>query len=383
MKYTLSKTAAASVLAACIFVSPWSGLPQTKAAAAKDFTVTADMETEPVNSADDAADDPAIWVDPKHPDKSRLITTNKQSGLIVYDLEGKQLASYPFGQLNNVDLRYNFPLGDRTVDIVGASNRSAGKNTIEIYAFNGAKAELTSIVNPKKPIKTAINEVYGFSLYHSQKTGKFYAMVTGKDGEFEQYELSDNGQGQVEGKKVRAFQMGSQTEGLAADDEYGNLYIAEEDVAIWAFSAEPNGGKYGKVIDRADGRHLTADIEGLTIYYGADGTGYLLASSQGDNRYAIYDRQGDHKYIGAFTIADGKAIDGTSDTDGIDVLGFGLGKKYPYGIFVAQDGENTENGALKNQNFKIVSWEKIGAALDSLPALKDQVNPRSLKNRAE
>ena len=120
--------------------------------------------------------------------------------------------------------------------------------------------------------------------------------------------------------------MSSQTEGLAADDEYGKMYIAEEDAAIWSFSAEPNGGDKGKIVDRAGGTHLTADIEGLTIYYGEDGEGYLIASSQGDNRYAIYDRRGKNDYVADFSIDDGKEIDGTSDTDGIDVIGFGLGK---------------------------------------------------------
>ncbi len=52
---------------------------------------------------------------------------------------------------------------------------------------------------------------------------------------------------------------------------HGSLYIAEEDEAIWKFSAEPDSGSNGTVIDRADGRHLTPDIEGLTIYYVADG----------------------------------------------------------------------------------------------------------------
>ncbi len=38
---------------------------------------------------------------------------------------------------------------------------------------------------------------------------------------------------------MREFKLNSQTEGLVADDEYGNLYIAEEDEAIWKFNAEP------------------------------------------------------------------------------------------------------------------------------------------------
>ncbi|UYO30340.1 phytase [Bacillus halotolerans] len=347
------------------------------------FKVTAKGETDPVASGDDAADDPSIWVDAKHPEKSKLITTNKKSGLVVYDLDGKQINSYEFGKLNNVDLRYDFPFNGKQIDIAAASNRTEGKNSIEVYAIDGEKGELKSITDPKHPISTDISEVYGFSLYHSQKTGAFYALVTGKQGEFEQYEIADNGKGYVTGKKVRQFKLHSQTEGLVADDEYGNLYLAEEDTAIWKFNAEPSGGSQGKVIDYASGKHLTADIEGLTIYYAPDGKGYLIASSQGNNSYAMYERQAGNQYIANFEITDGEKIDGTSDTDGIDVLGFGLGPKYPYGIFVAQDGENIENGQAVNQNFKIVSWEQISQHLGGKPDLNKQVNPRKLKDRSD
>ena len=48
-----------------------------------------------------------------------------------------------------------------------------------------------------------------------------------------------------------------------------------------------------------------------------------------------------------------------------------------------QDGENTENGQPANQNFKIVSWEKIADALDDKPDIDDQVNPRKLKKQAK
>ncbi len=45
----------------------------------------------------------------------------------MYDLDGKQLHSYEFGKLNNVDLRYDFPLNGEKIDIAAASNRSEGK----------------------------------------------------------------------------------------------------------------------------------------------------------------------------------------------------------------------------------------------------------------
>lgn len=129
------------------------------------------------------------------------------------------------------------------------------------------------------------------------------------------------------------------------------------------------------------GNHLTADIEGLTIYYGKNGKGYLIASSQGDNSYAVYNRSVNNEYIGNFSIVDGKNIDGTSDTDGIDVMSFGLGEKYPNGIFIAQDGENVEQEKIANQNFKMVDWKKIANGFDSKLEKENDVNPRKLKYR--
>lgn len=342
------------------------------------FAVQAIVETEAVGSGGDAADDPAIWLDPKDPSKSKLIATNKGGGILVYNLDGKQLQSYKFGKMNNIDVRYDFPLGGKKVDIAAATNRTT--NTIDIYTFSGENGELKDAA--AEPIKSSMSEVYGFSLYHSLRTDKFYALVLGKKGEFEQYELSDNGSGKIAGKLVREFRLATQSEGMAADDEYGMLYIAEEDFGIWKYNAEPDGGEKPLAqVDIADGRRLQDDVEGLTIYYGKNGTGYLIASSQGSNSYAIYNREGKNEHITNFTIEDDDRIDGTFDTDGIDVLGFGLGSQYPNGIFVAQDGDNMDNGKNLNQNFKIVAWDKIAASMKPALATDNDIDPRKLVKR--
>lgn len=339
------------------------------------FTVKAQDETSAVADGDDAADDPAIWVDPTDPAQSKLIATNKAGGVLVYDLAGKQLQSYKLGKMNNIDLRYDFPLGGKKVDIVAATNRTS--NTIDVFTVDGKSGALTSVT--AAPIKSAMGEVYGFSLYHSINTGKFYAIALGKDGEFEQYELSDNGKGKIVGKLVRSFQLATQSEGIVADDEYGTLYIAEEDYAIWKYDAEPSGSKKPlATVDIADGRRVQDDIEGLTLYYGQDGTGYLIASSQGSNSYAIYDRQGSNPFVARFAIGDGEKADGTSETDGIDVIGFGLGSAYPYGLFVSQDDRNMEGSKQLNQNFKLVGWEQIAAGLRVSPTAEGGVDPRKL-----
>ncbi|MCR8635460.1 phytase [Paenibacillus radicis (ex Xue et al. 2023)] len=342
------------------------------------FTVTADVETDAVDTGKDAADDPSIWVNPTDPAKSRIIATNKGGGVLVYDLSGKQLYSYPVGKVNNIDVRYDFPLAGKKIDITATTNRSS--NTVDIFAINPETGELTNIVGDK--IKSKMPEVYGFSLYHSLKSGKFYALVLGHDGEFEQWELADNGSGKINGKLVRELSLGTISEGLVADDEYGYMYFSEENIAIWKFDAEPTGGllPVGRV-DVADGARLTTDIEGLTIYYANDGKGYLIASSQGSDRYVLYSREGNNSYVASFQVGDGK-YDGTSETDGIDVLSFGLGKQFPNGIFITQDDENITDGKTYNQNFKIVPWDKIADGAPT-PLLKDnKVDPRSLVPRS-
>ena len=58
--------------------------------------------------------------------------------------------------------------------------------------------------------------------------------------------------------------------------------------------------------------------------------------------------------MGSFQIDNGK-IDGTSETDGIDVVSSALGASFPSGVFVAQDGDNDDG----TQNFKLVPLDQI------------------------
>lgn len=351
--------------------------------------VLADMETEPVNSDDDAADDPAVWVHPKKVGESTIIGTNKKKGLAVYDLSGKQLFFYPVGKINNVDVRYGFTLGGKKVDIVAGSNRT--KNSVGVWTVNQTTKELEEV--QARDLLSKVEEVYGFCLYKSPKTKKVYAFVVGKSGQVEQWELFDNGQGKIDGKIVRSFALKSQCEGMVADDETGILYVAEENNAIWKFDAEPgstpedpkNKGQEvkGKLIADLSNTALKDDLEGVTIYYAANKKGYLIASSQGNNSYAVFERGGDNAYIGSFSIGNSENIDGTSDTDGIDVIGFALGEKYPNGFFIAQDGTNDEKSkegeeTKANQNFKVVSWEKIVKSLGNKLKIDNTQNPRKI-----
>ncbi len=312
--------------------------------------VSATVETTPIQKAGDSADDPAIWVNPHDPAQSLVIGTNKKGGLVVYDLSGKELQYLKDGRMNNVDVRSGFRLGTETVALVTAGNRS--NNSIAIYVIDPTTRRLKSVAARKIQTHT----VYGSCMYRSARTGKFYYILTCKDGLVEQYELLDAGKGKVDARLVRRFDIGTVAEGCVADDEPGYLYISEEDVGLWKYGAEPNAGTARTLVDTSDGSgHLVADVEGVTLACGPDGSGYLIASSQGNNTYVMYRRDGQNAYVKTFRIVAGNGIDETSETDGIDVSTANLGPRFPHGVFVAQDGTNDQG----NQNFKFVPWQLI------------------------
>jgi 3-phytase len=319
---------------------------------AADGSITATAETDPVAHSGDAADDPAVWIHPTDPSSSTIIGTDKLGALNVYDLAGHRLHAYPDGHINNVDIRYGFPLGGQRVALVAASD--VGIHTIRIYKVDTATRGLVPV--HARDLAAGIG-LYGLCMYRSPTSGKYFVFDADSSGHIQQWELFDNGSGKVDARKVRDITVSSVVEGCVADDETGNVYFAQEDVALWRYGAEPDAGSTRTSIDTVGSSgHLTADIEGLTIYYRAGGAGYLIASSQGSDDFAVYDRQ-TGAYLGRFAVVAG-TIDAVSHTDGIDVTNFALGSAFPEGVFIAQDDAN----GTSNQNFKLVPWGRIARA---------------------
>mgnify|MGYP000299497654 CR=1 FL=1 len=312
--------------------------------------VHAIVETEPVPSSGDAADDPAIWVHPTDPSLSTVIGTDKQGGIAVYDLNGKQIQYLADGLPDNVDLRDGFMLGGQKVTLVAAGSRK--DNSIQVFKVNPQTRQLENVA--ARVIKHGI-AIYGMCMYRS-KTGKTYYFGTSKSGDVEQLELFDNGSGKVDAKAVRKFKVGSVVEGCVADDGLGHFYVSEEAAGIWKYSAEPTGGTTRTQVGKVGDGHLFADVEGLAIAYGPNGTGHLIASSQGNYSYVVYKREGNNEFVKKFRVGDG-ALDGAEETDGIDVTTANLGGKFSKGLFVVQDGFNDKGS--KNQNFKLVPLEAI------------------------
>lgn len=325
--------------------------------------IIADAETVPAKAKvdEDAADDPAIWYNEKMPKKSLIFGTNKTGGLDVYTLSGERLNYYDAGRLNNVDVRYGFPLENDTVDIVAASNRTT--NTIDIWAIHPETFELRPLNDTV--IKSELEEVYGFALYKSPETQQFFAFVNSKNGNIEQWKLNSEGKG-IGAKKIRTLKAAAQVEGMVGDDELGFIYVAEETGSIKKYKADPGSSDKPFTIAKTDTTNpaIEYDVEGITMYYTNNGKGYLLASSQGNNSFAVYERQGDNKYLGSFRVQD-SLVDATEETDGIDVLNLKLNDNYPQGIFIVQDGFNYKQDEKNPQNFKLISWPRVAGAFEN------------------
>ena len=328
-------------------------------------TVTATVETAPVDDPCDAADDPAIWVNEDNPEASLIVASNKVRGLLVYALDGRIVSRLDSGRINNVDLRSGIRVGGVETIVVAGTNRTT--KTLDILALDAGSGQLAPLGDPIDPGFAA--DPYGICLYHSAASGDLYVFANAQDGAVGQWRLDDDGRGGLTGSPVRSWMLASQPEGCVADDVNGWLFIGEEEAAIWRFDAEPTASTdRPTAVDRTGlgepgGGRLAADVEGLALYAppgSGNRDGFLVASSQGNHTYVVYDRAPPHAYRGTFRIGGEGSIDGTEETDGIDLVAAPVGPDYPAGLLVVQDGFNYDpEGSRINQNFKLVSWENV------------------------
>ncbi|MFF1294786.1 MULTISPECIES: phytase [unclassified Streptomyces] len=378
------------------------------------------------------ADDPAIWRNPAHPGRSLVVATAKEGGLRVYDLDARLVQSLPApkppseddapGRFNNVDLVSGLRTSAGRADVAVVSDR--GNDRLRIYRIAPSRpgGPLTDITDPAAaPVFSAdqaeINDqrtAYGLATWKDTTTGRSYALASQRERtRLALLELVPAADGTVGYRKVRTLDLPSsfrlpngtswtpclepgelpQIEGMVVDPATGTLYAGQEDVGIWRLRADLTGkpvlvdkvkeygvpGTYDEESEEcapgADpgygGTRLSADVEGLTHYQEPDGDGYLLASSQGDNTFALYDREVSegNEYEGGFRIAAASpTLDSVEECDGAAVLNAPLGDRYPHGLLVVQDGQETpevpdgEGGTRTATGFKFVD---LGAVVDA------------------
>lgn len=328
--------------------------------------VVTDSVARPVFASDSVnydSDDPAIWINPVDPSKSLVLGTDKggelgDGGLFAFDLQGHLVDSVrPLKRPNNVDVAYGLLLGGKRVDIAVCTERLA--NAIRVFTL----PDLNAVDHGGIPV--FVNEIdslrdpMGVALYTNPQDGAIYAIVGRKTGPIDgtylwQYHLTDDGTGNVKATLVRKFGNYSgkkEIESIAVDNELGYVYHSDEMHGIHKSYAHPDSSNVELALFGTN--DFTEDIEGISLYKFADGTGYIIVSDQQANRFNVYPREGapgdanKHqriRYVNTSTV----------ESDGSDVTNTAL-LGFPHGLFVAMSDDKT---------FQFYRWEAIAG--DSL-----------------
>ncbi|MFJ8888969.1 phytase [Streptomyces sp. NPDC102402] len=378
------------------------------------------------------ADDPAIWRNAAAPGRSLVVATAKEGGLRVYGLDASLVQSVPApaaateddapGRFNNVDLLTGLRTPAGRADVAVVSDR--GNDRLRIYRIDPSRpgGPLKDVTDPgAAPVFSAdqaeINEqrtAYGLATWQDRSTGRSYALVSRRNTtDLALLELRPTAAGTVGYRLVRTLSLPSsfrlpngtswtpcgepgelpQVEGMVVDPENGTLYAGQEDVGIWRLPAGLNGrpvlmdkvreygvpGTYDPETEEcapgADpgfgGKRLAADVEGLTLFGKSARDGYLMASGQGDDSFALYDRDPSRRntYEGGFRVTAVSAdLDGSEECDGAAVLDEPLGARYPHGLLVVQDGHETSASGSEDgreaTGFKFVDLRAVKVAAD-------------------
>lgn len=292
-------------------------------------------------------DDPAIWYNRVNPANSLILGTDKgdsTGGIFVFDLEGRLLPDLCLTNLsrpNNIDIEYGFNLNGAQTDIAVFTER--GRNMIRVVAIPRFKF----IDNGGIPVfideADSLRAPMGIALY-KDKQNNFFAFVTRKTGPssgyVHQYQLIAS-ESTVQAKLVRAFGEFSgnkEIEAIVVDDELGYVYFSDEGVGVRKYYADADKGNKQLAIFATEG--ITQDHEGLSIYTGSDGKGYIILSDQQANKFHVYNRKGSffnphkHKLVQVVKVQ-------TTESDGSDIISLPLGSKFPKGLFVAMSSNRT------------------------------------------
>jgi len=368
------------LLAASLLAAVPAEASQNPSPVAQTRAYVDDKGADPANAD---ADDPAIWVHPKNPSASVVLGTLKEGGLAAFDLKARQLQHLAVpedGRFNNVDV-----VGDLAV----VSDR--GRDRVRVYRIDPAGAAagsrvLRDVTDPSAPPVFSASEsevdeqrtAYGLTAGRDPRTGARWVAVTRRhETRVALLRLVDKADGTVGTAPIGTIDLPSefrlpngktwspcgepderpQLEGSILDAGNRVLYTAQEDVGIWRIPVHGAGFGRPELIDKvrsfgvpqrfdeateecvADGpnpgfggKWLTADAEGLAL---ADGK--LLASSQGDSRFVVYDRDGTPRRD--FRIVAGRGTDSVEHSDGAAITTRPLGPLFPHGLLVVHDGE--------------------------------------------
>lgn len=310
----------------------------------------------PVNKVNDAA----IWIHPTDPAQSILLVTNEMRGLELHDMDGLLQKLYADDDFrpNNVELIYDFPLAGKLVDLALVSCTTPDAAGVKVFRIDPEKRRLTDITHEHLIKVFDGAPAAGIIAYHSHKTGACFFFARSRSGAVEECELAGSADGTISAKRVRSFELAAKGKFGVADDERGVVYLGDEKNGVWRFGAEPDADNKGQLVVHVGENGLIADLDGMALYCGKGGRGYLIVVSQGPkggvSTLKVYEREGDNRFVATID----PSAEGFGKLDRISSVAVSNRPtidRFSKGVLTANDRINPN----ASEDFKLYSWEDI------------------------
>ncbi len=305
------------------------------------------------NDAVGDQDDLCIWANGKDPSDSRVIVSDKKANsLFVYLLDGRLTQTIEVAKPGNIDIRRQVVFGGEAIqmqptDVVAFNVRADGWK-VRVFSVNQSSSQLEPI--DAGGFNTRPN--YGSCLAYDSKSKRLFFIATSESSGVTQYELCRLIDGRLTCTEIKHWNLGK-CEGIVADDESGEFYVAVEQEGIWKLDIDSNSHKAPELIVPLGKDGLAGDLEGLTLATLEDKSRVLIVSSQGLSKFFIFDRQSPWNRRGTFQ------IEGVTETDGIDLYQSNEFPDFAGGIFGCHTSQ-------LQHPIVLTSWKDILAKVDML-----------------
>ncbi len=337
---TIYRTALLLLLAGCARVEPGTELAGGSPAPIR---IPASAVTEPVEFG--ALVNAAFWIDPAQPEAALILGAAGISGLEMYRPDGTRA-----GGFGDVDAGFVTvipdPYGERAPLVVVYDRYDS--------ALKGYRLEREALtLSPAMPEPLPLgDELTGLCHYHSPLSDSDYLYAVTDAGVILHFELFRDG-GAVGGQLLRTIPSGKGSGFCDVDPANAALYVAEENVGIWRFGAEPESDTTREPVALiAPWGLLSDEVKGVGIYKADPETAYLIAADIGANRLAVFD-PATASLLGAAVIPE------LVEAEGVAVTTVALGGEYPAGLIAVADEDESAGGT----DIKLIDWQTVADAL--------------------
>lgn len=204
----------------------------------------------------------------RHQEQHYWLLTSEKLGLLLADKQGKQLSRIE-GHIELLDWRDNVQIGDDTFGLIAALDSNLGQVLlIKLDWQTQQMSELTRFGKSSAQVESLC--------WYQMPQGHLSLFTTDAVGQVAQRIIVDATQNVLTDMLVQNFIGAPQTQSCAVDDQSQSLYLVEENIGVWRYSAN-HESEFSRELVIATQPH--GPIAGEVTYIDVLESGELLVSA--------------------------------------------------------------------------------------------------------